>query len=160
MRNSIFISFIILLAAFLGSCNTAGNKIKNDIEINESGLHIEEAYLENSGGQKLGSDNKVQVGDRIYLRLMITGLQQKDGKVFFDALQKTATGSGETLAINPSMFGQVYTTGVPVKDAKQISLYQKIGKLNNSNDHIVITFKVWDKITNKAVSGSYKLYLQ
>lgn len=160
MRNRIFLSLIIATAVLFNSCKSSGNKIENNIEIKESGLHIEQAYLENSGGQRINDDNKVQVGDRIYLRLMIDGLQEKDGRVFFDALQKTATGSGETLAVNPSMFGQVYTTGVAVKDSKYISLYQKIGKLNNANDHIEITFKVWDKISNKSVSGLYKLYLQ
>lgn len=159
MRNIILLFFISVSIVLFNSCKPSNNKIKNGIEIREYGLHVEEAYLINSGGQQLNEDNKVQVGDRIYLRLMINGWQQKDGRVFFDASQKTATSSGETLAANSSMFGLVYTAGVAFKDAKYISLYQKIGKLDNSQRHIIITFKIWDKITNKSVSGSYSLYM-
>jgi hypothetical protein len=139
---------------------TGNDKIKNGIELKEDGLHVEEAFLANLNGQFVNNDNKVQVGDHIYLRMVIDGWQVKDGKVFLDASQKVATSSGETLVNDPSIIAPVYTEGATPADAKYVMLNQKIGRLSNPHDYIVITFKVWDKTSNKSVSGLYKLYLQ
>ncbi len=142
------------------SCKSTNDKIKNGIELKEDGLHVEEAFLTSSSGQVINDDNKVQVGDRISLRMVVDGWQVKDGKVFLDAAQKVTTSSGETLTENPSMLAPIYTAGATPADAKYILLNQKIGRLNNPKDYVIITFKVWDKTSNKSVSGEYKLYLK
>lgn len=150
------------MAAFafcFNACKQTNDKIKNGIEIKEDGLHVEEAYLTDNNQTTISDDNKVKVGERVCLRLVVDGWKVKDGKVLFDASQKTATSSGGTLAINPSIFGVVYAVGALPESAKYILLYQTIGKLKNPADYIVISFKVWDKTTNKSVSGSYKLHL-
>jgi hypothetical protein len=151
--------FLIVFICCFGSCKPENNKIKNGIETVEDGLHIEEAYLTNNEQVAINDDNKVRPGDRVCLRLVIDGWAEKNGKVFLDASQTTATSSGTTLAINPSALGPVYTGGADPKDAKYVLLYQKIGKLDNPKEHIVITFKIWDKTTNKSVFGLYKLYM-
>ncbi len=157
--RKIFLLFFISAVCFFNSCKPSNDKIKNGIEIKESGLHIEEAFLTDDAGQNIGDSNKVQIGERVCLRLVVDGWQLKDGKVFLDASQEVATSSGNFLTSNPSILGPVYTDGATPKDAKYVLLYQRIGRLDNSKDHVVITFKLWDKTSNKSVSGSYELYL-
>ena len=159
MRNKLLLLFVIIASCVFISCKPSNDKIKNDIKIKEDGLHVEEAYLTVNNAQTVPEGNKVQVGERVSLRLIIDGWHVKNGRVFFDASQRTASSSGTTLAINPSMFGQVYTQGATLRDAKYVLLYQTMGRLDDPKNHIVITFKVWDKITNKSVSGSYELYM-
>ncbi len=154
-----FSYFIAASTICFSSCKSSNDKIKNGIELKENGLHVEEAFLTGSGGQPVSDDNKVQVGDRIALRMVVDGWQVKDGRVFLDASQKASTASGETLTENLSMLAPVYSTGATPADAKYILLNQKIGRLSNPQDYVVITFKVWDKTSNKSVSGAYKLYL-
>jgi hypothetical protein len=154
-----FSYFIAATVICFSSCKSSNDKIKNGIELKENGLHVEEAFLTGSSGQPINDDNKVQVGDRVALRMIVDGWQVKDGRVFLDASQKVATGSGETLTENPSMLAPVYSTGATPADAKYILLNQKIGRLGNPKDYVIITFKVWDKTSKKSVSGEYKLYL-
>ncbi len=157
--KKLFLYFIAATIICFSSCKSSNDKIKNGIELREKGLHVEEAFLTNSSGQPIGEDNKVQVGDRIALRMIVDGWQVKDGRVFLDAAQEASTPSGDTLAYNPSMLAPIYTTGATPADAKYILLNQKIGRLSNPKDYVVITFKVWDKISNKSVSGKYELHL-
>jgi|SRR4051812_37699697 hypothetical protein len=96
MKKSL-LYFIAAVAICFSSCKPANNKIKNGIELKEGGLHVEEAFLTNLNGQFVNNDNKVQVGDHVYLRMVINGWQVKDGRVFLDASQKVTTSSGETL---------------------------------------------------------------
>jgi len=155
-------TLIFFMAAFafcISACKSPNSKIKNSIEIKENGLHIEEAYLTNNNQSLVGDDNKVQVGERVYIRLVVTGWTIKNNKVFLDASQKTATSDGTTLANNPSLFGYVYAAGADANSAKYIMLYQNIGKLDKPYDYILISFKIWDKISNKSVSGSCKLHV-
>lgn len=132
--------------------------IKNGIEIHEHGLHLEQAFLTNGDESMIGNDNKVKVGERVCLRMIIKGWKEKEDKIFMDASQKVATSSGTTLTENPSIFGIKLLFGTVPEGADHVLLYQTIGKLNNSPDYIIISFKVWDKTTNKYVSGSYKLF--
>jgi hypothetical protein len=155
-------TFLFVLFAFtliISACKSSNSKIKNNIEIKENGLHIEEAYLTNNNQSLIGDDNKVKVGERVYIRLVVTGWTIKNGKVFLDASQKTSTSDGQTLAFNPSILGHVYSAGTDVNTAKYISLYQNIGKLDKHYNYILISFKIWDKISNKSVSGSCKLHV-
>ena len=159
MKKSL-LYFIAAATICFSSCKSANDKIKNGIELKENGLHVEEAFLTNLNGQYISNDNKVQVGDHVYLRMVIDGWQVKDGRVFLDASQKVATSSGETLVDDPSIIAPVYTAGATPAEAKYVMLNQKIGRLGDPHDYIIITFRVWDKTSNKSVSGLYKLYLQ
>jgi len=159
MRRILLLPFIVAFVFYFNSCAPSNNKIKNGIKLDEKGLHVEEAYLTNNEQSTISNDNKVKVGERVCLRLVIDGWKERDGKVFFDAAQRTSNSTGVVLAANPSMFGAVYGGGAMPESAKYVLLYQTIGKLDNPNDYIVITFKIRDKITNKSVSGSYKLYI-
>jgi hypothetical protein len=154
-----FLFLLIVLVFCSNACKSSNSKIKNGIEIKENGLHIEEAYLTNGNQSVINDDNKVKVGDRVSLRLVVNGWTIKNGKVFLDASQKTSTSDGATLAVNPSLFGYVYAAGASSESAKYILLYQNIGRLNKHYDYIQISFKIWDKISGKSVSGSCKLHV-
>jgi hypothetical protein len=154
-----FVLLFIVFTVFFSACKSSNNSIKNNIEIKENGLHIEQAYLTNNNQALIGEDNKVKAGERVYIRLVVTGWTIKNGKVFLDASQKTSTSDGQTLAFNPSILGHVYSAGTDVNTAKYISLYQNIGKLDKHYNYILISFKIWDKISNKSVSGSCKLHI-
>ncbi len=154
-----FLFVLVAIIFCISACKSSNSKIKNDIEIKENGLHVEEAYLTNGNQSLIGNDNKVKVGERISLRLVVTGWTIKNGKVFLDASQRTSTSDGTTLASNPSLFGYVYAGGASAESAKYILLYQNIGGLDKHYDYIQISFKIWDKISNKSVTGSCKLHV-
>ena len=113
-----FLFVLVAIIFCISACKSSNSKIKNDIEIKENGLHVEEAYLTNGNQSLIGNDNKVKVGERISLRLVVTGWTIKNGKVFLDASQRTSTSDGTTLAINPSLFGYVYAGGASAESAK------------------------------------------
>ena len=135
------------------------DKIKNGMEVYEDGLHVEEAFLTNGDASYISDDNKVQVGENVCLRMIIKGWKAEDGKVFMDASQTVTTSAGDTLTSNPSLFGIKLLYGTVAQSADHVLLYQTIGSLKNPSEHIIISFKVCDKTTNKSVHGSYKLYL-
>jgi hypothetical protein len=161
MRNILQIFFLLAFTCSIHACKQTANnnKIKNGIEINENGLHVKEAYLTNNNQSLIDDNNKVKVGERIYLRLLIDGWTLKNGRVFLDGFQKTSTSTGITLADNPSIFGLMYAGGADPQSAKSVSLYQNIGRLDKHYDYILISFKIWDKTSNKSVTGSCKLHV-
>ena len=108
----------------------------------------------------ISDDNKVQVGERVCLRMIIKGWKEENGKVFMDASQSVTTNSGDTLTRNSSIFGITLMFGTVPQGADNILLYQTIGRLTKPADYILVSFKVWDKTTKKSLYGSYKLYMQ
>ena len=161
MKNFIVGVLLIMVAYSNSSCKqqSKNDKIKNGIEIKEDGLHVEEAFLTNSDSVAISDDNKVQVGERVCLRMILKGWKEDKGEIFMDASQKVTTSSGITLTSNPSIFGITLMYGSVPAGADHVLLYQTIGKLDKPVDYILISFKVWDKTTNKSVSGSYKLHV-
>ncbi|MEP6684848.1 MAG: hypothetical protein ABJA35_16365 [Parafilimonas sp.] len=161
MKNLLLCFSITMLICSMCACKqpVKNDKIKNGIEIYEDGLHAEQAFLTNGDSTYINDDNKVQVGERVCLRLVVNGWKEKNDKVFMDASQKVTTGSGVALTENPSIFGIKLMLGTLPEDAHHVLLYQTIGRLDKPGDYILISFKVWDKTTKKSLSGSYKLYL-
>jgi len=161
MKNALLSFFLVVFVCGINACKqpVKNDKIKNGIEIYEDGLHVEQAFLTNGDAFYVSDDNKVQVGERVCLRMIIEGWKEDKGKVFMDASQTVTTSSGDTLTTNPSLFGIKLLYGTVAQGADHVLLYQAIGRLKNPSDHIIISFKVWDKTTNKSVHGSYKLYL-
>ena len=161
MKNFIVVVLLIMVAYSNSSCKqqVKNDKIKNGIEIQEDGLHVEQAFLTNSDQSYITDNNKVQPGERVCLRMIVKGWKEDKGKIFMDASQKVTTSSGITLTSNPSIFGISLMYGSVPDGADHVLLYQTIGKLDKPVDYILISFKVWDKTSNKSVSGSYKLRL-
>jgi hypothetical protein len=161
MRNLLLTFFLIAFTITVNSCKqpVKNDKIKNGIEVYENGLNVEQAFLTNGDSTEIGDDNKVHVGERVCLRMIIKGWKEDKGKVFMDASQTVTTSAGDTLTSSPSLFGITLIYGTVPEGADHVLLYQTIGRLNKPVDYILISFKVWDKSTNKSVHGSYKVYM-
>jgi hypothetical protein len=59
----------------------------------------------------------------------------------------------------PALLGQSIPNGTSLENARYITLYATITKLDKLYDYFLVSFKVWDKKTNNSLSGSYKLYI-
>ena len=160
--------FVIIFICAAGSCTlsernkttpASNSKIHNGIQLQEDGLQVEEAFLKD-GTAQINDDNKVKVGDRISVMLAINGWKEKDGKVYIDASEKISTIDGDVLSASSSLFGGAFPGGVLPQDAAHVSLYQVIGRLKKYDEPIVVSFKVWDRLTDKSVSGSCKLFVE
>ena len=161
MKNIIAGFVLIIAACSLSSCKqqAKNDKIKNGIEIYEDGLHVEQAFLTNGDQSYINDDNNVKAGEHICLRMIVKGWKEKNDKIFMDASQKVSTSSGVLLTSSPSIFGITLMYGSVPAGADHILLYQTIGRLDKPVSYILISFKVWDKTSNRSVSGSYKLHI-
>lgn len=168
MKTYCIAIFVIAFICAGGSCTSneknkvssrSNSKIHNGIQLQEGGLQVEEAFLSN-GRAQISDDNKVRVGDRISVMLAINGWKEKDGKVFLDASEQVSTIGGDVLSNSSSLFGTAFPGGVLPSDAAHLSLYQTIGRLKKYDEPIVVSFKVWDRLTNKSLSGSCKLFVE
>ena len=134
-------------------------KIRNGIEIQENGLHAEQAFLLKEDGTLIPDDNKVQVGERVLLRLIVSGWTEESGVVLPEASEKISTSSGDVLLDEPALLGKSIPNGTTLENAKVLTLYATITQLDKLYDYFLVSFKVWDKKTNKSFSGSYKLHV-
>ena len=136
-----------------------GSKIRNGIQLKENGLKVEQAFLVFEDGKLVPSDNKVDIGQWIGLRLILNGWQQKQGKVFVDAEEQITTNDGKQLLDQKDLFKE-YADGLSSEDAKTITVSARITAIDKLYDYFTVTFRVWDKQSQKEISGSYKLYLK
>ena len=170
MRNKLLLTLSVICILSLSACNievkkdnaseaSSNSKIRNSIELKEDGLKVEQAFLLKDDGTLIDDNNKTQVGERISLRLIINGWELKDGKVFPDASEKVSTNTGQVFIDEKSLFGASTPDGTTPENAGVITLFATISRLDKLYDYFVVSFKVWDRTSNKSVSGSYKLYL-
>ncbi len=134
-------------------------KIRNSIELNKNGLEVEQAFLLFEDGSLVPGDNKVSVGQKVVMRLIMSGWKIEDGKVYPGASEKITTSEGNVVLDEADLFA-ANSEGVSAEDAKYISLSAVITQLDKLYDHFLVAFRVWDKKSNSDVSGSYKLYLK
>jgi len=137
----------------------SNSKIRNSIDPRKNGLEVEQAFLLFEDGTLVPSDNKVAVGQKVVMRLIISGWKEENGMVFPGASEKITTSEGNVVLNEPDLFVE-NTDGVTAADAKYISLSAVITQLDRLYDHFLVGFTVWDKKSNAEVSGSYKLYLK
>jgi len=137
----------------------SGGKIRNGIQLKENGLKVEQAFLLFEDGKLMPADNKVDVGQWVGLRLILNGWQKKEGKVFVDAEEQITTSDGKQLLDQKNLFKD-YAEGLSSEDAKALTLSARITAIDKLYDYFTVTFRVWDKQSQKEISGSYKLYLK
>jgi hypothetical protein len=170
MKNYFAYLLFIVFISCINSCTlevkkdnnnetASNNKIRNNIEIKEAGLHAQQAFLLKDDGSLIDDNNKIQVGERVSLRLIIDGWKEDNGKVFPEASEKIATSTGIVFLDQPELFSASIPDGTSLENAKFLTLYATITKLEKLYDYFLVSFKVWDKTTNKSLSGSYKLYI-
>ena len=56
----------------------SGGKIRNGIQVKENGLKVEQAFLLFEDGKLVPSNNKVDLGQWVGLRLIMAGWQKKE----------------------------------------------------------------------------------
>lgn len=166
MKQALLLLFAM---SFLLSCEVKiktgepekqAGKFRNGITIKENGLKVSEAYLVyDEDGSLVSNDNITDVDKKVQLKLEISGWQEENGKVLLGASEKVSTNEGDTFLNRDDLF-ESYTEGVSAEDAKQISLSVVISRADKIYDHFLVEFRVWDKRTNKDVTGSYKLHLK
>jgi len=170
MKNLLLITAMVA-SCFINACtlqvktgDDANNiastgKIRNGIRIQENGLHAEQAFLLKEDGSLIADDNKIQVGEKVLLRLVITGWTEENGTVFPEASEKIATSEGQVYVDESALFEKSIPNGTTPENAKYLTLYATITKVDKLYDYFLVSFKVWDKKTNKSLAGSYKLHI-
>ena len=133
-------------------------KIRNGIQLKANGLKVEQAFLAYEDGSLVSNENKIDVNQKVVLRLIMDGWKEENGKVMIGATEKLTTSKGQTILDTEDMFG-AYPDGVDAKDAKYITLSAVITRLDQLYDYFLVEFRVWDKKGGGDVTGSYKLYL-
>jgi hypothetical protein len=167
----LFLSFTVLL---LSSCEVtvkkddgkeavkekSNSKIKNGIIVNSDKIKVEQAFLLFQDGTLVPEDNMVSVNQKVILRLIATGWEEKDGKVFLAASEKVETSEGDTVLNEDNLLAQ-YADGISVKDAQYISLHVVITAVTKLFDYYKVSFQVKDSLkAENVVNGYYKLYLK
>ena len=76
-----------------------------------------------------------------------------------DAEERITTNDGKQLLDQKNLFSD-YADGLSSEDAKTISVSARITAIDKLYDYFTVTFRVWDKLSQHDVAGSYKLYLK
>lgn len=166
------ITFLLLIVFTISSCeiktnapsgkketaSKSGSKFRNGIQLKETGLKVEQAYLVNEEGSLISNENKIDVNQKVILKMLMGGWKEEAGKVYIGAKEKLTTSEGNIILDTDDLFID-YPEGVSAADAKIITLSAVITKLDKPYDFIVVEFRVWDKKGGGEVTGSYKLYL-
>jgi len=153
---------IMLCLAFIGcTISTNSSDVRNDIQLKAEGVKVKQAFLIFDENDKLVPEgNKVEVGQKVNLRLILEGWKATNGKVFLGASEKIATDEGNVMLDQQDLFAAYDQTGIDIKDAGGITLMAVITRVDRLFKHFEVSFKVWDKNSSDNVTGSYKLYLK
>ena len=162
----------LLLVLVLAACNNnaagPGDKtvqsdgenknVRNKISVKAKGIKLEQAFLLFEDGKLVPEGNKIEVGQKVLMRLLIDGWKAKDGKVMLGASEKISTDDGRVVMDEQDLFAT--NTGIDPKDAKVITLSATITQIDKLFKYFEVAFRVWDKNSDDNASGSYRLYLK
>ena len=134
-------------------------RIYNNIQLKESGIKVDKAYLLNEEDRWVADDNLVEFKGAIKLKLRFaSNWNEENGKVFLGASEKIIDEKGEIILEEADLF-EKYPDGISPEDAKSISLSAILKvKEGSPPTSFTVSFKVWDKKGDAFVEGSYKLY--
>jgi uncharacterized protein YprB with RNaseH-like and TPR domain len=137
-----------------------GAIIKNDIDLEVTGVKLKEAYLMDANYKPL-TENKAGVGEKIYLVIkMDTGWVKENGKSFIGASERILTKAGRVVVSADDIFKDQETTGLSAKDTKVIMLSAIITEADPGVEDFEVQFRVWDKRSNGEVKGKYYFSLK
>lgn len=137
-----------------------GATIKNDIELEATGVKLKEAYLVDAANNLL-TENKTRVGEKIYLVIKLdTGWVKENDKSFLGASERISTSGGSVVVNADDIFKDYELTGVDPKDAKDITLSALISEVKSGVEDFVVQFRVWDKKGPGEVKGKYKFKIK
>ena len=137
-----------------------GALIKNDIEVDATGVKVAEVYLVDADYKPLG-ENKARVGEKIHLVIkMDTGWVKENGKSFIGASERILTSAGRVVVSADDIFKEYELTGLDAKDTKLVSLSAVITQADPGVNNFEVQFRVWDKKGNGEVKGKYYFSLK
>jgi hypothetical protein len=137
-----------------------GAVIKNEIEIEATGVKLKEAYLVDENNNLL-KENKTGILQKIYLVLKAdTGWVKENGKSYIGASERISTPDGRVIVDAADVFKEYETTGLPADKAETVSLSAIITKADPGLDHFTVNFKVWDKKGKGEIKGKYSFSLK
>jgi hypothetical protein len=137
-----------------------GAIIKNDIDVDATGVKVKEVYLVDADYNPL-AENKAGIGEKIYVIIkMDTGWVKEKGKSFIGASEKILTSSGRVVVSADDIFKEQEETGLDAKDTKVISLSALITQADPGINNFEVRFRVWDKKGAGEVKGKYYFSLK
>ena len=137
-----------------------GATIKNDIEVDATGVKVKEVYLVDAEYKPL-IENKARVGEKIHIVIkMDTGWVKENGKSFIGASERILTSSGKVVVSADDIFKEQELTGLDPEDTKVISLSAIITQADPGVDNFEVQFRVWDKKGAGEVKGKYYFSLK
>ncbi|RPD48264.1 hypothetical protein DRJ53_10995 [Paracnuella aquatica] len=134
-------------------------KIRNNIEVQASGVTLEQAYLTYDDGTLVSEDNVTNVNKKLVLNLVVDGWQVQDGKVHLEASEKLATSEGEVLLDEPALFSKSGLQALSPQDARYLRLNIVVTGINELSDYYEVTFKVWNTYTQQFIYGTYRFFI-
>jgi len=137
-----------------------GAIIKNDIDVEVTGVKLKEVYLVDENNKVL-TENKTRIGEKIYAVVVLdTGWVKENGRSFLGASERISTPSGKVIVNADDIFKDYDATGVPVKDADFITLSAVISQADKGLEEFIVQFRVWDKKGSGEIKGKYKFRIE
>lgn len=137
-----------------------GAIIKNDIDIEVTGVKLKAAYLVDEK-ENLLTENLVNLNQKIYLVLKTdTGWVKENGKSFIGAAERISTDAGGVVVDAADIFKEQEITGLNATDAKVVSLSAVIRQADPGVENFIVQFRVWDKKGKGEIKGKYKFSLK
>lgn len=135
--------------------------VTNNVKMTAKGFVVESAYLIFDDETPVPSDNRVEINQRVNLRIIIdSGWNDTNGKVYPGASEKIILNTGYNVLKVDDLFEAYTETGVNPEDARYITLKAVITKIDDKKKHAIIFFKVWDKKGTSTITGNYKLFIK
>jgi hypothetical protein len=141
-----------------GSSATGTPKIRNNIELHQIELNVSQAYLQFEDGVLVPNDNKVELKQKVVMKLIIDGWKKEGDKIFAGASEIITTSDGQVMINKDDLFAE-YTDGISA-DHSGLTLSAVINGIDKLYDYFLVSFRVWDKKGTGEITGSYKLYLK
>lgn len=180
MKLCFNITLAVSLTCCLFSCSSGGDKsgvktkpvtsadktaltgatIKNDIDLEATGVKIKEVYLLDANRELL-TENVTGIGEKIYVIIKTdTGWAKENGKSFIGASERISTKSGNVIVDAEDIFKDYEVSGISAVDASVISLSAVITQADTGVENFVVQFRVWDKKGKGDIKGKYKFRIR
>ena len=148
--------------AIVTGVSNDSKEFPNGIKLNVKGFMVQDAYLVFEDETKVPADNKIDLSQRISLRIILTtGFKEVNGKVFPGGSEKITLGTGDKILESEDLFTAFDSTGVSPIDAKYITMKAVINEIKDKSIPVNIDVKVWDKKSAaNEITGSYTIYIK
>jgi hypothetical protein len=150
---------LLLLAVSFASAQIQKAKqpanIKNGIKLTATGgVVIEKAYLQYKDGSSVPETNTTDVGQEIFLILVIkSDWVPVEDNIQVGAKEKITTSLGAVILASDDLFKDLTT--ISMEDSKYITLKAIITSQNRYIPYFKVAFDVWDKQGPGKIRGYY-----